>query len=279
MAETVSVAGIPVDQETLERMFEALAERHWGGLPGTYTPRLHMLKPITGPVASYEQVLHEYMTSGSMPAWFRQRFMGEGSDTSRGDIDGAYEKVMAAAGFPRIVWAMRRPWDELPPPYLDEWSRAIRAGNAPWLLVTGGEAQDRSRILAQAAIAASTTMVGTITYRTSKTICDEVASAGNYGSNSKHNVLMPYRECGLLLIDGLGGERRKAPEARALADLLVARRDHMLPTAIATEAGLGGIVAAYKSVDERAAGEMLDAIEGGLTGYGSAMEAPGIIAL
>lgn len=278
MTETVEVAGTAVTQETLERIFEALRAHHWLAIPAGHRPSLRKFKRATGPVASYEQVVYDLMADGSMPRWFQEQFMGAAA-APRAKGPSGPERVMEAAGFPRFVWAVRHPWEEITPARLDSWARALDGPAPAWLLVNGGEPQDRSRALAQAAIAADRMNVRGITYRTARDLCNEVASAGNYGENSKYNTLRPYRECGLLLLDGMGQEQRKAPEARALADLLQARRDHMLPTVLATEHGLAGLMQAYQKANAEAANDMVAAMTDGLSGYGTTALADGILSL
>lgn len=278
MTETVEVAGTTVTQETLGQIFDALRAHHWLAIPRTYVPSLRKFKRVTGPVASYEQVIYDLMADGSMPRWFQEQFMGA-DYAPRAEGPSGPERVMEAAGFPRFVWAVRHPWEEIAPTRVGEWARALDGPAPTWLLVNGAEPQDRSRVLAQAALAADRTGVRGITYRTAKDLCNEVASAGNYGENSKFNALRPYRECRLLLLDGMGQEQRKAPEARALADLLQARRDHMLPTVLATEHGLTGLMQAYQKANSAAANDMVAAIIDGLSGYGTAALADGILSL
>lgn len=278
MTETVEVAGTTVTQETLGQIFDALRAHHWLAIPRTYVPSLRKFKRVTGPVASYEQVVYDLMAGGSMPRWFQEQFMGaEASQMAEGP--SGPERVMEAAGFPRFVWAVRPPWEEIHPTKLGEWAHTLGGPAPAWLLVNGGEPQGRSRTLAQAAIEADRMNAHGITYRTAKDLCNEVASAGNYGENSKYNTLRPYRECGLLLLDGMGQEQRKAPETRALADLLQARRDHMLPTVLATEHGLAGLMQAYQKANAEAANDMVAAITDGLSGYGTTSLAANILSL
>ena len=263
MQETVEVAGITVTQEALDRMFEALAERHWGGLPGTYTPRLHMLKPITGPVASYEQVLHDYMTSGSMPAWFRQRFMGE---QARGQAARPPEDVLVAAGFPPIVWAVRRPWDIETPGALRGWAEGTMVVTAPWLWVTCTDGFKRAQALAQVAIAAPEQA----TYARASELCEVMASAPLHGENGMLARMEPYKSCRILLLDGLGDERHGPQQLEVLAAILRARHERMLPTALGSAMDPDRWVRTHHGTSAQRADDMGASLTSGLRGYGTA---------
>ncbi len=78
MPEPVTVAGITIDQDKLERIFEALRLHDWLGMPAELKPRLWAFGPATGPVASYEQAVYELIRDGTLARveWFRAQFMG-----------------------------------------------------------------------------------------------------------------------------------------------------------------------------------------------------------
>lgn len=272
MAETVTVAGVPVDQATLERMFEALAERGWGGLPGTYTPRLRMLKPITGPVASYEQVLHECMTSGSMPAWFRQRFMGE---RARGQAARPPEQVLEAAGFPQIVWAVRRPWDAETPEALRRWAEGTMEVTNPWLWVTCADGFRRAQALAQAALAAPEQA----TYVRADELCEAAASAPLHGENNMASRIGPYKSCRILLLDGLGDERHGPQQLDVLASVIKARHERMLPTALGSAMDPDRWVRGHRGTSAQRADAMGATVTSALSGYGSRLIADSVLEL
>lgn len=80
MANEVQVASTTVTQEKLERIFEALRQHHWLGLPAGYRPSLERFGPTDGPVASFEQVVYDLMASGSLPDWFKESFVWEKPD-------------------------------------------------------------------------------------------------------------------------------------------------------------------------------------------------------
>lgn len=82
MTEQVSVASTTVTQEKLERIFEALREHHWLGLPAGYKPSIGRFGPTDGPVASYEQVVYELMASNCLPDWFKEQFVWQKPNTT-----------------------------------------------------------------------------------------------------------------------------------------------------------------------------------------------------
>lgn len=76
MPESVEVAGITVTPEVLQLMFDELRAHHWLSIPQQYKPRLARLRPTRGCVGTLESVVHDHMTDGTMPAWFKRQFMG-----------------------------------------------------------------------------------------------------------------------------------------------------------------------------------------------------------
>ncbi len=82
MTEQVSVASTTVTQEKLERIFEALREHHWLGVPRGYQPSIARFGPTDGPTASYEQVVHDLMAGNCLPNWFKEAFVWAKPDTT-----------------------------------------------------------------------------------------------------------------------------------------------------------------------------------------------------
>lgn len=268
MNETVEVAGVSVTQETLEQIFDALREHHWLGIPAQYVPRLARFSPITGTTANYENVVHDMMADGTVPRWFRERFMGVKAEPR--SLTMTPMQVLERAAFPRIAYTVRSPWDELPPAMVYDWAQGINSPTPKWLWVACDNGTKRLDLLAQALIAANAKSDRDLraVYRTAPEFCGEMATADNYGENSKHAAMRPYRECRLLIIDGIGDERRALPELRALATLVQVRHDQVLPTILASRMTLDEARSRYEATDRNEARAFFSAVTGGLTAYG-----------
>ena len=279
MAEPVKVAGCTVTQEKLERMFSALRARHWFGIPQWYRPRLEDFKPVVGTKARLEAILYDYMESGSMPPWFSEQFADRVRRRPEDRRDP--ERLMESAGFPRIAWATRHPWEEEVPERLAEWAGHVADTAPPWAWVVGGDADERTNLMAKAALAASDRLPADAlaTYRQARDLCEEVASASNYGANSKRNVMMPYRTCDLLLLDGLGTERRAAPELNGICAVLRERRDRMLPTVIGSHMEPSAAAKSFASVSREASDELMATVIECLSAYGTRPLNDGVMSL
>lgn len=81
MAEIVRVDGVPVDQRRLEEIFSELRAHHWLGIPEGYQPDLGRFHATEGCVGTLESVVHDLMADGSLPRWFKERFMGRAHQT------------------------------------------------------------------------------------------------------------------------------------------------------------------------------------------------------
>ena len=80
MTEQVKVAGTTVDQEKLERIFAELATHHILGIPAGYSPQLARFHATEGCIGSLESVVHDLIADGSMPRWFKERFVWPRAD-------------------------------------------------------------------------------------------------------------------------------------------------------------------------------------------------------
>lgn len=76
MTETVTVAGITVTQEALERIFDALRAHNWLRIPPQYRPSIGRFGPTDGPTATLDQVAYDLMADGTLQReeWFRDLF-------------------------------------------------------------------------------------------------------------------------------------------------------------------------------------------------------------
>ena len=78
--EQVRVAGTAVDQPMLERIFAELATHHMLGIPAGYSPQLERFHATDGCIGSLESVVHDLMAEGSLPRWFKERFVWPRAD-------------------------------------------------------------------------------------------------------------------------------------------------------------------------------------------------------
>ena len=74
------VAGTTVTQERLEAIFAELRAHHWLGIPQTYRPLLRKFHTTQGTVGTYESVTYDLMADGSLPRWFKERFIWPRAD-------------------------------------------------------------------------------------------------------------------------------------------------------------------------------------------------------
>lgn len=262
MADCIEVGGTKVTQEVLNRMIAACREHNLFRIPSDYDPSLEKFAPLEGSSGAYEQILYEYMRAGTMPKWFASEFARNPTPAHR----KAPAAILKEAGFPRSSWSTLRPWEHDAPTTVAKWAAELDADNGPWLWVICDKRSTRSFVLAQAALAASESVRGEIIYKESDDLCGEYNSADLYGENNKHSALMPYRRATLLLLDGLGTERRGTREASALAKLVQARQDQNLPTVIGSEIGLTMWLNGYFGIDPDATRSIRESIVLGLCG-------------
>ncbi len=265
MADTVTVAGVDVTQDELERIFADLRSRHWFGIPKWYKPSLGKFRPMPSDASTVtlEEVVYDYMTSDSMPRWFKEAHMGASPHKVRRHAEP--EKIMGDAGFPPILWAVRRPWDEPTPEFVKDWAARLGEPTAPWMWITCADGYRRAQALAHVAVAAD----GGATYVRASDLCEKVGSAPLYGENNKSSRLQPYKEARLLLIDGLGNERHGAPELDTLWRLMKARHEQMLPTVMASESDPSGWARGHRGSGAQLTEAMTNFVMGGLKGYGT----------
>ena len=269
MGESVSIGGITVTQQVLERMFGELRSHHWFGIPATYRPRLSDFRrtDANATTAHIEQVLYEYIDAGDMPGWFTDEYCG-GRRKSR---TRPVEKVMESSGVPRIFWGLGWSDETRMPDTMRRWAMGINEVTAPWLWVTCEDGMERGRSLAHLImeVAEATGDSREIRYTDSRDLCERVNAASNFGKDSKLSLMDPLKECFLLVMNGLGIERRGRAELETMATVLNARRDAMLPTVLASGLPPKDLMQAYGKSDYERAKDLGSIVSSGLRGYGT----------
>lgn len=246
MQEIVSVGGLDVTQQVLERLFSACRAHHMLGVPSGYQPSLGLFGPIEGATATFEQVLYTYVECGSMPDWFTDEFLSTSSILI--SIDPT--ELLVEAGFPRSVWAIQRPQDFPTAPKIASWAGELGTDWGPWLWVAGPERESRLFTIGQVAIVASPLIAGQVVYKDVCDLCNEVNACSNYDKDSKYNTVRPYRDTTLLLLEGLGMERKEAPNLRTLEDLLRHRQERNLPTVLGSQGAVSDWLESWGRFDQ-----------------------------
>lgn len=264
-SSTVTVGGIEVTQELLERMISALRERHYFSIPADYQPSIGRFTFPEGTTGSPEQFVYAYIHDGDMPRWFEETFLGKPQPPQRRKQPS---EVLEESGFPAFVIDVLRPWEGQPSPQIIEWADTLTTDKPSWLLVRSMARYDTTCIMAQAAIAASKTMPGIeIAYKDVPDLCAEYRSGDLFGGNSNANVLLPYRRHGMLFLDMLGAEPHGRGDLEALSTLIEVRFRQMLPTVIGSTMGLSAWARCYQHADHTMALDTAGLIVEAMSGY------------
>ena len=280
MTKTVDVGGYAVTQQMLEGVHKHLIESHKGDtslLKDGYVPSIDKLESAkesfsngNEAVNSAEGYIYNLIASDGISAEVLQKCSGKARKQRNRVI------ILNKAGFPyKVAFATTH----LPTrPEVKAWASKYKGNGTPWLWVKDSNESQTADILASIAVCAAHAMDrgqapdGDIRYVVAHDLCEEINSHDLYGDNSKYNAMKPYKECALLLIDGMGNERNKIRELETVSEIINVRCLEGRPTVIASRFGVRHWGNKKASVDAKLAKVAIRSVLVGMGGYSSSLK-------